>query len=427
MKPDYSEATGHPISDPPSEREDSPYRWYLLLILTLVATLNGIDKHLMPAMAEPIKQEFGLSDTQFGFIAGFVYSLGFAIGGIPLTLLVDRVGRSRLLALLLAIWSGATALGSLVSTAAQLTVTRFIVGAAEVGGQPISMALIGDWFKPDRRGSAMGIWSISRSISLIVSFSVGGWIALHWGWRHAFLLAGIPGVVLSIIILFSLREANAVPPSVLGRKPVSTDIVRAFLGNRPLFLLAIALVLAVGCQNGVMAFLSSFLTRSYDLPVDRAGFYGGMILGVGAGVGMPLGGFITDLIGKHSVRRQFGVVAGLMFAALPAALIGLNAPTVVVAIAGLFVFELLTSCAYTAGLSTYLNGVPAAMRGSLSALLTILIIFAGAGLGPPVAGFASDSIGALHLGLSATSVLMLLGGILVSIGMGRLASTPANK
>jgi MFS family permease len=177
--------------DPAQER---PYRWYILAILTLVATLNGIDKHLMPAMAEPIKHEFHLSDTQFGFIAGFIYSLGFAVGGIPLTLLVDRVGRSRLLALLLAIWSGATALGSVVASSLQLTITRFLVGAAEVGGQPISMALIGDWFRIDRRGTAMGIWSISRSISLMVSFSLGGLIAVHWGWRYAFLLAGIPGI-----------------------------------------------------------------------------------------------------------------------------------------------------------------------------------------------------------------------------------------
>jgi hypothetical protein len=101
-----------------------------------------------------------------------------------------------------------------------------------------------------------------------------------------------------------------------------------------------------------------------------------------------------------------------------------------VGITGLFVFEVLTSCAYTAGLSTYLNAVPAAMRGSLSALLTILVIFAGAGLGPPVAGMASDALGALHLGLSATSALMIVGGLLViwaMVSLPRAAQAPEGR
>lgn len=398
--------------------EDTAYRWYVLAILTVVATLNGIDKHLMPALAEPIKHAFELSDTEFGLVAGLVYSVGFAIGGIPLTLLIDRVNRTRLLALLLAIWSGATALGSVAGSYAQLAATRFVVGAAEVGGQPISMALIADWFRIDRRGTALGIWTISRSVSLIVSFSVGGYIAAHWGWQTAFLVAGIPGILLSVVIVFTLREAH--PEARASAKKggaMSMEIIRAFIGNRPLLFLAIALVLGVGCQNGIMAFLSSFLTRTHGMPVDQAGLTSGMILGIGAGFGMPLGGVITDFLGKRSIQRQYGVVALLMFASMPAALIGLSSPVVSVSVGGLFIFELLNSCAYTAGLATYLSAVPADKRGSLTSLLTILVIFLGAGMGPPLAGFASDVTGSLALGLCGVTLVMAASGALVVLGM----------
>ncbi|MDX2277902.1 MAG: MFS transporter [Hyphomonadaceae bacterium] len=399
-------------NQPAGAREETNNRWYILAVLTLIATLNSIDKHLVPALALPIKTEFMLSDAQFGLVVGLIYSLGFLIGGIPLTLIVDRVNRARLLALLLATWSGATALATVVTSYAQLAAARFIVGAAEVGGTPISMALIADQFQPERRGTAIGIWTTSRSVSLLVSFALGGYIAVHWGWRAAFLMAGVPGLILSVVVLLTFREAPSAEQASAKQAP-TLAFVREFIGNRQLLLLAGALILGVACQNGVMAFLTAFLGQVHGQPLDRAGALGGIILGLGAGIGMPLGGVLTDILGNKSVRRQYAVAALLMFAAALAALIGLLAPNLLVATAGLFVFETSVSCAYTAGLCIYLNVGPADKRASMMSMLTILIIFCGSGLGPPLAGLASDTLQSLRWGLCATVFLMILSGALI--------------
>jgi predicted MFS family arabinose efflux permease len=403
--------------------EQPRYRWFVLALLTLVAALSNIDKNLLPAMAEPIKHEFQLTDAEFGLLAGLIYSTGFGLAGLPIGFVIDRINRSQFLSVLLAVWSVAATLCAFVGSYAQLAISRFVIGAAESGGQPISMALIADWFRIDRRGTAIGIWTFNRSISLLVSFAVGGYIAVHLGWRAAFLIAGLPGILLSVLMLSTLREPSRPrsAPVPQQRRAFWVDVLLEFRRTPPLLYLVVAVVLLAACQNGIIAFMSAFLTRAHGLPVDRAGLAVGVILGFGAGIGMPLGGVMTDLIGPRNPRRQYALVVALMLGSIPAALAGLLLPAVWMSILGLFLFELIACCAYTAILSTYLNTLPVTMRGALSALLTVLMIFVGVGLGPPIAGEISDLFGSAQLteplrwALSVMTISLVFGAALMTV------------
>jgi MFS family permease len=198
-------------------------------------------------------------------------------------------------------------------------------------------------------------------------------------------------------------------------------VVVALRERKALLLLAVAMVMDVACQNGIMAFMSAFLMRVHQLPIDRAGLAVGIVLGAGAGVGMPLGGVLTDIFTRHWPAKSFYRVAALMVAGVPFALAGLIVPATGLAIRWLIVFELFCSCGYTAALRVYLNAAPQGMRGALSAFATILVTFVGSGLGPPLAGLFSDLLNGagvdspLRWALSLTTSLLVVSNLLTVI------------
>src|ERR1700730_13332209 len=174
--------------------------------MLLVYSCHFLDRAVLSLVAEPVRKEFGLSDSQLGMLNGFAFGVMFAISGIPIGLLVDRVNRSKLLAWMVFLWSSATAVCGLAHSFIALLTGRMAVGAAEAGGAPTSLSLMSDFFPPRLRSTAVGFYYFGNAVGGLMLFLVGSRVAAHYGWRPALLVAAVPGITLALIAIFTLRE-----------------------------------------------------------------------------------------------------------------------------------------------------------------------------------------------------------------------------
>jgi len=178
----------------------------VLGLLTSVYFLYLLDRNALLVTQEMVKAEFHLSDTQMGLLIGAFYGISYGLAGLPIGWLVDRVNRRNLLVVILSIWSGLTALCGLSGAYWHLILARIGVGASESGGSPTSLSIISDIFPPERRVSAISTFYAGTSFGLVVSYFLGGYVAKEFGWRAVFLLYGVPGLLLALVILLVVRE-----------------------------------------------------------------------------------------------------------------------------------------------------------------------------------------------------------------------------
>ena len=176
----------------------STARRYALSVLVVVYTFNFIDRQILAILLPSIKAEFGVGDGMLGFLAGTAFAIFYATLGLPIALLADRWNRRNLIALSLALWSGMTALSGVAANVGQLALARIGVGVGEAGCSPAAHSMISDYYPPEKRASAMGIFTLGISAGIMIAFLAGGWVAQNIGWRQAFLLVGLPGVLLRV-------------------------------------------------------------------------------------------------------------------------------------------------------------------------------------------------------------------------------------
>src|SRR5690606_9272996 len=199
--------------------------WYTLIVLTLVYVSNSIDRTVMSILIEPVKAEFQLSDSQLGVLTGLAFGLTYALAGLPMGWLIDRVNRTKLLAAVVAIWSVCTSICGFAQSYPALVMARLAVGASESAAAPTAMSMIADLFPKERRSTAMGIFWTSTAFGTARSLLLGGVIAAIYGWRAAFFVAGVPGLILAVLIFLTVREP-AREPDLGGRadEPAPTPL-----------------------------------------------------------------------------------------------------------------------------------------------------------------------------------------------------------
>jgi predicted MFS family arabinose efflux permease len=181
-------------------------RNYVLTIVTLIYVVNYINRQILNILLPQIKAEFQLTDTQLGLLAGPVFAVVYAVLGLPLAAIADRVSRRNLITVTLGIFSVATFVCGYISSFVELLLARFVTGIGEAGTSPAACALIADLFPPAQRASALSIYASGLNIGVLIAFFAGGWIAQVWGWRVAFMSAGAPGLALVILCLLTVRE-----------------------------------------------------------------------------------------------------------------------------------------------------------------------------------------------------------------------------
>jgi MFS family permease len=391
-------------------------RRYTMVVLAVVYMFNFIDRYILAILLPAIRDEFQVGDTLLGLLTGTAFALFYVAVGIPVARLADRVNRRNLIALAVAVWSGMTALSGLAANVWQLTLARIGVGIGEAGCSPPAHSMIADLYPPEQRSSAMGFYTLGIAAGIMLAYLAGGWVAQNIGWREALFIVGLPGLVLALIVRFTLSEparGASEDRRDSGHQPPFLIVLR-FLGSRRSFVfmaIAAGLISFVGYSIG--NFMPSFIERSFGMELASIGLWLGLINGTAGGLGFFLGGYFADRVGRAGQGRAMGFLA---LASLFTALLHLGvflAPTAGWSLV-LFVLPALTSNFYLAPvLGQTQSLVSLRMRAVASAIMLLVINVIGLALGPPVTGFTSDLLyplfgeDSMRVALLAVSTVLL--------------------
>ena len=293
-------------------------RNYALAVLVVVYTLNFVDRQILAILLPAIKADFSVDDWVLGFIAGPAFALFYATLGVPIAALADRFNRRNLIAIAIAIWSVMTALSGLAGSILQLTLARIGVGVGEAGCSPPAHSLISDYYPPEQRSTAMGIYTVGISIGIMIAYLAGGWVVENIGWREAFFIVGIPGLLLALIVRFTVQE----PPrgmsenrSDSGESPGMFEVAKFLLRRKSFVHIAVGSGLAAFGGYASISFFPSFLVRSHGMSIGEIGIYLGLLYGIGGGLGFAGGGYVADKLGRDDKKWSlWGVAIATMIA-----------------------------------------------------------------------------------------------------------------
>ncbi|MEM6605723.1 MAG: MFS transporter, partial [Pseudomonadota bacterium] len=280
--------------------------YYALGLLTIVYAFNFIDRQLLAILQESIKADLELSDSQLGLLTGFAFAIFYVTAGLPIARWADRGNRRNIVSLSLFIWSFMTAISGFVQNYYQLLLARIGVGVGEAGGSPPSHSIISDIFPANQRASAIGFYSAGISVGILFGFLAGGWLNEFFGWRTAFMVVGVPGVILALVLRFTLAE----PLRGLHDAAGSQDSAKASFGDvlhilrsRPSFKhLAIGAGLNAFCGYATANWTASFMIRTHAMPVGELGTYLAFTIGLGGAFGVFGGGLLADYLSARDKR-----------------------------------------------------------------------------------------------------------------------------
>jgi predicted MFS family arabinose efflux permease len=370
------------------------YRTYVLAMLVVVYVFNFLDRQIVTILAEPIKVDLGLSDTQIGLMSGLAFAIFYTVLGIPIARLADRANRVTIISIALVVWSAMTAVCGIAQNFAQLLAARIGVGVGEAGCSPPAHSLIADYFPPEKRASALSIYALGIPIGSILGLLAGGWIAEFYGWRMAFFLVGVPGVALAIVFKLSVREPmrgmHDAAVSAAEPQPPLGATIRTLLRNRTMAHIAVGGALTAFVGYGIGQWLPAFFIRTHGLGVGETATYFGLVLGVASAVGTFLGGALADRLAGWDRRVYAWLPAAGVLVAFPFFAVALMLNQPYVAIVVLITPYLLNSLWLGPAFGTIQNLAPMRMRALASAILLFIVNIVGLGLGPLLVGMVSD-------------------------------------
>lgn len=404
---------------------------FTLALLALVYVFSFIDRNVIAIVIEPIKQEFGASDTLMGLLTGLAFAVLYGILGIPLGRMVDQgADRRKMIATCCGLWSLATMACGMATSFWQLLIARMTVAIGEAGGMAPSVSMVSDLYPKSRRSSAMSIFMLGPQLGLLIAMVVGGYVAQTYGWRTTFIAFGIPGVVIAASLwLFTRDPGRGVFDSAEERRQAATarDIkagpqiksifkVRAFV----LLCFAVAMTGVVGYGFGIWA--PTFLLRTYEMPLAHAGFLFGISSGLFAILGTLFCGWLCDRLIRRNIYWQLALPMLGILISLPMGIAFLLWPQTSSFSVG--IFNVPYAMLFCAGFAFFQSWWPTLTFAAVSHLLTssqralgaafvnLFMTLIGAGLGPLLSGTLSDlyssSMGPDGLRWALASVLCLL-------------------
>ena len=391
------------------------YRRGVVLLLMLAYAFNASDRSIIAIIGQAMKGDLGLSDTELGLLGGTAFALLYAFSGIPVARLAERFNRVTIVSIALVVWSGLTAMCGLASSFTQLLLLRIGVGAGEAGCTPPAHSLISDYFAPEQRATALSVYSSGISVGYIFGAVVGGFVAVHFGWRAALVAVGLPGIACAVLLKFLIREpprsfseptariSPTVPhvvPATAGSFSLGAEfaelgaVARALFLSWPVANMVLGLVIASFASYGSWAFVPPYLQRAFGLDLGTIGLVSGLAGGVSVGLGTLAGGVIADYLGKRGARWYALVPAIGLAIAMPLYMLAFLQPSwqataLVLAIPGFFHYTYLGP---TFGVVQ--NVVDSRRRATATALLYMLLNVVALGCGPLFTGWAIDHFAA---------------------------------
>lgn len=382
---------------------------YVLAVLFVVIMLNFLDRQVVSILAEPIKLEMGLSDKQIGLMTGLSFALFYTTLAVPVAALADRWNRSKIIAIAISIWSLMTMLCGTASNFTQLFLARVGVGVGESACSPASHSLITDYFPPERRAGALGIYGAAVPIGAFFALAGGGWIVENFDWRLAFFLAGMPGICVGLLVWLTVKEprGSVALKEAFKPKPNQPKFKEALreLGTKPAYWhLVMAGVLIQFVAYGTAAFHGSLYVRLFDIGYAELGFKLGLMIAIAGISGAWLGGKVGDKFDRERPATSLLIVAGTFLIAIPSTYAAVNVNSVNLSLVFLGVTTFAATFYYGPNFALIQQLASDRTRAIAVAIYLLFSGLFGLGLGPLFLGTVSDYISSGNPALEAQGI-----------------------
>ena len=394
------------------------YRTYVLSALTLIYIMNFVDRGLLAVVGPELVPELGISDTQFGLLTGFGFALLYTIVGIPLARYADAAHRVWIITVCVALWSLMTVLCGLATeiTIGSVTIGAFWVllmcrvgvGIGEAGCTPPANSLIADYYVPRDRSQALGVYAMGVTLGGMFANLIGGWVTDAFDWRTAFIVVGLPGLLIAVVFKWTVKEpprGYTDPKRTQSSEPVALREAIRELTTKPAFwLMTAGATVAAFCGYGISSFQSIFLVRTHEITTGQAAIW----INTPVALSAALGTFATGWLATRIYKKHPGAIAWVpalgLALSIPFYVFAFTTENLLFAAIGLVIGGFV-KYGYIAAQYTIGQGVVSMrVRAMATAVLLFIANLIGYGFGPLFIGFTSDIFfvgGAAELGVAA--------------------------
>lgn len=400
-------AAGSPV---PARRPafSTGYKSVVLGFLLAAYTFNFIDRTIIATIGQAIKVDLKITDTQLGLLGGLSFAVLYTLLGIPIARLAERWNRVSIISLALVVWSGFTVACGMASNFFSLLIMRVGVGVGEAGCSPPSHSLISDYFEPKRRATALSIYAFGIPLGSMIGAVAGGWLAMTFGWRRAFMVVGAPGLVLALLVKLLVREPprghsdpeQATAPAASADKGLAAwaaheigelwAVTVSLFSHWPVLHMVLGLTVASFAGYGIGQFSSPYFIRAFGLDYATVGLVFGLIGGFSAGLGTLAGGLVSDWAGKHHERWYALTPAIGLAIATPIYVLAYRAPDWRLAAAILLVPGVFHYTYLGPSFAVVQNVVETRRRATASAVMLLFVNIIALGGGPLFTGWIID-------------------------------------
>lgn len=378
----------------------------MLAVMVLVYTFNFIDRSLLGVLGQPIKADLKLQDWQVGVLGGLAFALLYSFGGLGVARFADRLNRVTIISVALGVWSAMTALCGAAMGFWSLALARVGVGLGEAGYIPPSYSLIADYYPPNKRASALGVFTLGVPLGAFLGAVLGGWLGQTYGWRTAFLALGLPGVAIAILFKLTVKEpargAQDAGGPVDGPQPSFSAVLSYVMRKKAFVHLTAGAALTSFSGYAVAQFAVPFLLRGYPLDLKTASLAYGVFGTLAAAIGVGAGGYLADFFGKKDPRWRAWIPGIGLILAAPLYMFAFTRPSVASLGAAIVLPAILQYLYMGPVFALAQNMVDARSRATATAIVNVIITLVGLGLGPMTIGALSDFFaGRSYTGLMA--------------------------
>ena len=381
-------------------------------LLCITNLLSYVDRTALLVLLPPIRAEFGLSDTELGVLTGIAFAAFYAIAGIPIASLADRYSRVSIISISVTAWSIATALTGAAHHFVHLFLARMGTAIGEAGALPPTHSLFSDLFPAEKRSGVLALHSAFGPIGTLLGLSLGGWLAIEFGWRWTFVILGAPGILVAVVVYLCVAEPKRgmLDPHTPEGGSVSLPRAIRYLFSKQSFTY-LALAFAVGSLiiSGLSQWLPSYFVRTFDLTLSEVGTMYGLAFGFGSFAGMVIGAIVANRLTEKDLRWSMWIACISYCVVLPLYLVvlwwtQLSGVLITIALA-----SIVGGLGYGPAWAAIQNIAPVRMRATATAVSLFGASLVGGGLGPLLVGIVSDLLytgdGALSLRYGLLSVV----------------------